>query len=67
MQWIPGPHVAQHLDTGIMTSDDVIQIREVQLGLVLNSEVNLYSSATIQHGCFMVPPCSLSYQLSFCP
>jgi len=65
MQWMPGPHVPQHVDKGIMTGDDVIQILDIQIGLVLKSEVNLYPSATIQHGCVTVPPCSLSYQLSF--
>lgn len=64
---LPQSCVRQHTDTRIMASGDVIQILEVQLGLVLNSEFNLYSSVTIQHSGFMVPPHSLSYQLSFSP
>lgn len=45
----------------------MVEIPDIYLGLVLNSGVNLYSSASIQHSCFMVPPFFLSQQLSlFC-
>lgn len=40
--------VPQHIERGIKTKDDVIQMYDNhQLGLILNNEVNLYSSATV--------------------
>lgn len=42
----------------------MLEIPDLYLGLVLYSGINLYSPATIQHSCFVVPPFFLSHQAS---